>query len=88
MSVSLSNKIGETFCKGLKWIGQLFEIDEKKKDFKKPVIFPISTKHFIIELAQGNPHEFCVALSRSFDGNKLSVKLLKVQYQDNLVCKS
>ena len=46
----LSNKIGETFCEGLKLTCKLFEID-RQIDFPKPVIFSKSFKHFIIELA-------------------------------------
>ena len=51
---SFSKNIEETFCEGWKWMSKLFDIGEKKKFFQKPLIFSKSSKHFIIELAQGN----------------------------------
>ena len=48
---SLSNKIGEIFCKGLKWICKLFEIGGEKY-FKTRHFFEILLKYFIIDVAQ------------------------------------
>ena len=51
----LNNKIGETFCEGLKLMCELFEIDGQK-DFEKLTIFWKSSKQFIIELTQRNSY--------------------------------
>ena len=69
-----------------------------KKICKKPVIFSIFSKHFIIELALGNSYRFCLAsfpelgilslFPLSYNGNKLSVKPLKPLCQDILLFKS
>ena len=68
-----------------------------KKVLEKPVIFSKSSKHFIVELALGNLYRFCFASSleleilrlfpRIYNGNKLSVKLLKSLCQDILLWK-
>ena len=57
-----------------------------------------SSEHFIIELAQENSHQFSFAsfpeqgilrfFPQSYNGNNLSVKLLKPLCQDISLCKS
>ena len=91
----LSNKIGKSFCKGLKWKSKLFD-KNGQNDSQKPVIF--SKAFIIIELALRNSYRICLAsfseseilrlFSLSYNGNKFSAKLLKPQCQDNLLCKS
>ena len=56
----LSDKIGETICKGLKRVCKLFE-KNGQKDLKKSVIFSKISRHFILELALGNSYRFCLA---------------------------
>ena len=92
-----SNEIRETFCEGLKWMYKLFEI-YAWQDFWKLAVFSISSKHFIIELAQGNLHQFCLAsfldlgilyfFRLSYNGNNLSVKLSKSLCEYILFCQS
>ena len=50
-----SNEIGETFCKGLKWMFKLFDMNWQKF-FRKTIIFSKFSKHFIIEIVQGNSY--------------------------------
>ena len=84
----------EIFCEGLRWICKLLEINAQQ-DFYKPVIFSISSKHFIIEIAQGNSCQFCFKFGSGvlcffpliYNGNNLSVKLLKALCQHVLFCK-
>ena len=85
-----SNEIRETICEGLQWMCKPFEI-KAQQDFKKLIIFSISSKHFIVEVAQGNSHQFYLAsfsdsgilcfFTLSYNGNNLSVKLLKSLFQ-------
>ena len=91
----LSSKTGKTFCEGLKWMCKLFEKNGQR--LQKPVIFWKSCKHFTIELVLGNSYRFCLAsclelgilslFPLNYNGNKLSVKLLKSLCQDILLCK-
>ena len=77
-----NNETRETFCEGLRWMCKFFSI---------------SSKHFIIEFAQGNSCQFGLAsfsdsrilcfFQLSYNGNKLLVKLLKSLYQYILFCK-
>ena len=56
---SLSNEIGETFCEGFRWMGKFFE-KSGQKYLEKPNTFSKSSRYFIIELALGNSHWFCL----------------------------
>ena len=78
-----SNDKRETFCGGLKWMCNIFEINPQQ-DFEKLVIFTICS---LIELAQRSSYQFCLTsfsdfqilnfFPLSYNGNNLSVKLLK-----------
>ena len=96
-STNLSgNKIKETFCERLKWMCKLFEINSQQVYYRL-VIFLISSKHFVIEFAQGDSYQFCLIsfsdsgilsfFPLSYNGKNLSLKFLKTLYQYILFCK-
>ena len=74
----------ESFWEGFKWMCKLFELNAQQ-GFWKFVIFLISSKYFIIELAQGNLYQFCFAsflelgilyfFPLNYNGNNLSLKV-------------
>ena len=76
---------------------KLFKINGQK-EFKEPLMFSKSYKNFVKELAQGISCQSCLAsfsgsgifcfFPGSYNGNNLSVKLLKSPCQDILLCKS
>ena len=95
----LDKRRPNTCClwEGLKWICKFFEINAQQ-DFLKLVIFSIFSKHFLIELTQGNSYQICLVsysdsgilcfFPLSYNGNNLSVKLLKSLCQYILLFKS